>query len=218
MYFVAKSSAEARSLHLSYVGDEGATQPPAGAMSYDEFIRSSSRDSEMRTLETMINHMLAAEMRLQETRETMFREICAGRKDLWEGCNDIINNESTASCQRVGFLLGHATAFRMDSEILTRAHAFFEGSNHVTSAAAVATSTRRQANSDTARTTTDDANQPNGVITLNGGLTNGHSLANGVHSPNGGMTNGHGLANGELSIGDPALAMSPSGDSFMPPL
>ncbi|KAJ8110617.1 hypothetical protein OPT61_g6588 [Boeremia exigua] len=179
--------------------------PPDGAMSYSEFVRSGSNDPEMRPLESMINHMIANEMRVQESREAVYQEICAGRKDVWVSCNEILSNERNASCQRVGFLLGHATAFRMDSDILTRAHTFFttySSPTQVNSAAAAASGTN-EADGDAASIMTNGDEPPN-----NGAEANGVVFANGGRDEDAVViTNHHDTENEDAQNGHPHLHM-----------
>lgn len=138
----------------------------------------------------MINHMIANEIRDQESREAIYEDIRAGRKDVWDGCNEILNNERNASCQRVGFLLGYATAIRMNSDTLTRAQTFFAGDG----AHAPATSTAADAsgnnhtgtNHDAAVAVTNDVGSPNSSSEVNG-----IALPNGVHNANALDTTSH---------------------------
>lgn len=125
-------------LALTYI-----QQPPEGAMSFREFVRSRSDDvrlylklivatdiyaqSEMNMLKTVINRLLENEDQTAQTRESIYSEMTQGKINASDGFLSLLGNDRSASCQRIGFLTGYATAIGMESEILRKVQASFAG-------------------------------------------------------------------------------------------
>jgi hypothetical protein len=81
----------------------------------------------MSLVKTIIDHLLQNEIRTTETREKIFAEIRDRKVDTAEGIVNLLGNDRNASCQRIGFLVGYATAMGMQSPILTQVQAGFAG-------------------------------------------------------------------------------------------
>lgn len=81
----------------------------------------------MQTLRICIEHLLVAETQTHDNRERIYHEICAGRKDVASGFQDLLANDRHGAAQRIGFLVGYATAFRMHSDLLTQARNTYGG-------------------------------------------------------------------------------------------
>lgn len=101
------------------------------------------------------------ELRTQTCRESVQSDIVTGKTDLMHGHYNMICGERNASCQRIGFLLGHATAFRLDTEMVNRARNSFAGHHF------------------------GNQGQVNGVNEVNGGAVNGEDQQNGDVEMNG---------------------------------
>ena len=164
----------------------------------------------------MINHLLEGELRTQELRETVYQDIRAGRKNILDGFDELVAYDRNASSQKIGFLVGYAMAFRIDSEALTRARASFAGLDVVAQAAnraAHAADDGRGASGDAEMTESNRAreeNQTNRAVEGDGhAAANNHEHTNGTDTTI--MTNGHVTANGngEASSEDPTLILSP---------
>lgn len=170
----------------------------------------------MRTLEVIIDHMIANEIRTQETREHLFQDIRSGRRDVHHACQELFNNERNASSQRVGFLQGHAMAFQMDSEILSRARTFFAGQvtfAQVPNPVVFSAGTNRHSYYAEAHPLTSGVDRSVGRHAK----AENHRVTNVLHNTRAAATtDGHVMVNGEGSSEDPHLTMTPGdGSSFM---
>ncbi|KAF3037350.1 hypothetical protein E8E12_005889 [Didymella heteroderae] len=101
--------------------------PPEGAMNFDEFVRSRANDAQMETLQMCIEHLLRAEQQTHDERERIYHAVSSGRKDLANGFTELLNNDRHGTAQRMGFLVGYASAFRMHSTLLTQARNTYDG-------------------------------------------------------------------------------------------
>lgn len=159
----------------------------------------------MKTLEAVINHLIANEIRAQETRESLYQDIRSGVKDADHVCQELFTNERNASCQRVGFLLGQATAFRMDSDLLTRAQTFFVAQTSVTEVSYYLSN--HQTYDGAVTPMTNGVAQSNDHIEMGASLsTDGMPNADTVHT-----SSGHDTSNRGFSNHDARLTMTSAG-------
>ncbi|KAF3049740.1 hypothetical protein E8E11_003721 [Didymella keratinophila] len=96
-------------------------------MTFDEFVRSRSNDAQMETLQMCIEHLLRAEQQTHDERERIYHAVSSGRKLLAEGFAELLNNDRHGTAQRMGFLVGYASAFRMHSNFITQARNTYGG-------------------------------------------------------------------------------------------
>ncbi|XPS73635.1 hypothetical protein M3J09_005777 [Ascochyta lentis] len=121
--------------------DAAPEEPPQGAMSFGEFVRSRSNDSEMSMLKIIINRLLENEDRTTRARENIYVDLTQGRISAPDGLLSLLGNDRNASYQRVGFLIGYATAIGLESDILTKVQASFAGQQSDVSGLSRATGT-----------------------------------------------------------------------------
>ena len=74
-----------------------------------------------------IEHLLRAEQQTHDARERIYHAVSSGRKLLAEGFAELLNNDRNGTAQRIGFLVGYASAFRMHSNFITQARNIYGG-------------------------------------------------------------------------------------------
>ncbi|KAL1649005.1 hypothetical protein SLS61_006527 [Didymella pomorum] len=82
---------------------------------------------QMETLQICIEHLLRAEQQSHDERERIYHLVSSGRKLLAEGFAELLNNDRHGTAQRIGFLVGYASAFRMHSMFITQARNAYGG-------------------------------------------------------------------------------------------
>lgn len=83
--------------------------------------------AQMETLQMCIEHLLRAEQQTHDERERIYQAVSSGRKDLAAGFAELLNNDRHGTAQRMGFLVGYASAFRMHSNFITQARNAYGG-------------------------------------------------------------------------------------------
>lgn len=189
--------------------------------------------------------MLIAETQTHNNRERIYQEISAGRKDLSSGFQEILVNDRNGSAQRIGFLVGYASAFRMHSNFLTQARTTFGGHEFADYYHFAGWTAPQHWHPAVPAEEPNFVNRPgapehrNGVdhegrivfptvggeelladvaVRQNGQADNGHDGTNGVGSAhNAAATNGNDVVNGNGVNGDPQLTITPDYTGFMAP-
>lgn len=81
----------------------------------------------METLQMCIEHLLRSEQQTHDERERIYHAVSSGRKDLAAGFSELVSNDRHGTAQRMGFLVGYASAFRMQSNFVTQARNTYGG-------------------------------------------------------------------------------------------
>lgn len=83
-------------------------------------------------MKVIINRLLENEDKTAQARENIYTDMMQGRISAPDGFFHLLGNDRNASCQRIGFLMGYATAIGMESDILTKVQSSFAGIRNYT--------------------------------------------------------------------------------------